>query len=262
MLHQDTLQKKKEILPRNKRNPKLSKRTGRARQHWALAAAIFLAVIGLALIAVLHFGGYALVHTDPLPKHADVAIVLDGGEVGLRARTAEGVRLLQNGIVGNLLISLPPKNYWGKSVPRQAASYFKGRYGKQVMLRTAFCISDADSTIEEAGALQWCLETAEWRKVIVVTSNYHTRRAGNVWRSALAGARPPFKLWVDGVQDGSFQPRGWWRSRIYAKTWLFEATKLAWESVFGDGPWKHAPVKAELYNPASARHPDIKTPSP
>ncbi|MGH9438364.1 MAG: YdcF family protein [Terriglobia bacterium] len=262
-MQHDTMLNENSSLPGNGRNPSTGKEPGRPHRRRTLSlAAVIIVLAGAALIMLLRFGGDALVRTDPLPAHADVAVVLDGGIVGLRARTAGGVRLLQQGVVGHLLLSLPPKTYWGKSVPREAASYFRKGFGKQVMARMAFCVSNADSTIEEEGAVQWCLKTAGWNKVIVVTSNYHTRRAGNIWRSALRRSKSAVQLWVDGVEDGSFQPRGWWRNRRYVKTWLFEGSKLAWESVFGDGPWKQPTIKAELFNPAFSRRPAIRSPSP
>src|SRR5579883_1524458 len=51
-------------------------------------------VIACALILFLRFGGDILVHTDPLPRHADVAVVLNGSALGVRARTQEHVQLL------------------------------------------------------------------------------------------------------------------------------------------------------------------------
>ncbi|HLI29817.1 MAG TPA: YdcF family protein [Terriglobia bacterium] len=256
MSHHGTLLKDSGSLPGEEQSSQHEKVARQMGRRWIWAVAIIGTLI-VAFIVLLHFGGYALVHTDPLPKHADVALVLDGGQVGLRARTAEGVRLLQQGIVGYLLLSLPPKTYWGKSVPAEAFHYFKRHFGNQVASHIAFCVSDADSTIEEAGVVRQCLKNAGWRKVIIVTSNYHTRRAGNIWRAALAGSQPAYHLWVHGVRDGSFEPRGWWLNRIYAKTWLFETSKLAWESIFGDGPWQHPPIKGKFFNPASWPRPAV-----
>ncbi|MGH9402970.1 MAG: hypothetical protein ACRD2P_12775, partial [Terriglobia bacterium] len=103
--------------------------------------------------------------------------------------------------------------------------------------------------IQEAHAVEQCLNAGKWRSVIVVTSNYHSRRAGRIWRAALAKADPPFKLYIDGVADGSFQPRGWWRKRTYARTWLLETSKLVWETLFGLGPWKGAMPNGALAPP-------------
>ena len=68
---------------------------------------------------------------------------------------------------------------------------------------------------------------------LVVTSNYHTRRARLVWEGALKDTQPGFQVSIRGVSDGSFEARGWWRHKIYAKTWILEVTKLIWTYCFG-----------------------------
>jgi hypothetical protein len=65
-----------------------------------------------------------------------------------------------------------------------------------------------------------------------VTSNSHSRRAAIVWRRAIRQEDPSVQLWIVGVADPEFQPQGWWRERLYAKTWLMEFIKLAWTWVF------------------------------
>jgi uncharacterized SAM-binding protein YcdF (DUF218 family) len=106
--------------------------------------------------------------------------------------------------------------------------------------RVTLCVVDGnvDSTAEEADVLRSFLEARGWRSVIVVTSDYHTRRARMIWRAALAHAQPPFRLAVLGAPSKEFEPRGWWRNRLWAKTWLLEFTKLAWTSVIGTAFWK------------------------
>ena len=203
-------------------------------------------VIACALILFLRFGGDILVHTDPLPRHADVAVVLNGSTLGVRARTQGAVQLLKQGIVDYVMASVPPTTYWGESVPQVAHHYFAEHFGPQVADRVVFCVANTNSTIQEAGALRQCLESRGWRQVIVVTSNYHTRRAGRIWRAALAHANPPFKIYMEGIADGSFQARGWWRQREYVKTWLLETSKLIWESIFGLGPWKSVPSQGRV----------------
>src|SRR5487761_18569 len=257
MAPQDTLLSEKSPLSDNEVSSKPPRGPDRKSRRWIPVAAVIFILIGAACAAILHFGGYALVRSDPLPKHADVALALDGGDVGLRARTAEGVWLLQHGIVDYLLLSLPPKTYWGKSVPVEAYRYYQKRFGKRIAGRIAFCVSNADSTIEEAAIARQCLVAAGWKKVIIVTSNYHTRRASSIWKAALAGSKPAFQVWVQGVKDGTFEPHGWWLNRKYTKTWLFESSKLAWESIFGDGPWKHPPIKGKFFNPASWPRPAV-----
>jgi len=44
---------------------------------------------------------------------------------------------------------------------------------------------------------------------------------------------PSLKIWVRGVADPEFQPNGWWRQRLWAKTWLMEFAKLVWTEAGG-----------------------------
>lgn len=211
-----------------------------------------MALLAGALILLLHYGGDLLVAGDPLPSHAQVAVALNGSIAGYIARRAEAMRLLESGAADHVMMSLPAGSYWGENIPEVAQRYFAERYGPSLARKVAYCVNSGDSTIEEAAALRKCLEQEEWRRIIVVTSLYHTRRARMVWRSTFARARPPFQLWIHGVQDADFRPHGWWRNRRYAKTWLFEMDKLAWESIFGAGPWKGPPVRVQLIVPQAS----------
>lgn len=213
---------------------------------WGIA----IAVIACGVFLLLRFGGYILVNTNPLPPHAQVAVVLNGSAAGLRARTAGAIKLLESGIVSNLLMSVPPQTYWGESVPVVAHQYFAKQFGAADASKIDYCISAANSTFEEAHAVTDCLQAAGWTRVIIVTSNYHTRRAGRIWRKAAAKAKPPLTVWLHGVADGDYQPRGWWSKRIYAKTWLLEFSKLVWETCFGPGPWKSPNIKGRLVTPS------------
>jgi hypothetical protein len=215
--------------------------------------AIVILVIVSAVALFLRYGGRWLVATNPLPAHAQVAIALQGSITGFVARRTEVMRLLERGVVDYAMVSMPPASYWGENIPQVAQHYFSQTYGPRIAQRVVYCVSDADSTMQEAVALKDCLEEHGWRQVIVVTSVYHTRRTGMIWRSTLDKADPHFQLWIRGVVDADFHPRRWWRNRRYAKTWFFETYKLVWEYVFGSGPWRGVPVKAELVLPSSAR---------
>jgi uncharacterized SAM-binding protein YcdF (DUF218 family) len=210
-------------------------RTFLFRHRWTLT---ILAAVALGLASLLCFGGYLLVASEPLPQHAQVAVMLDGSLAGVRARRAEAMRLLGEGKVDQVMLSLGETTYWGESLPEVAHRYLTKQYGPALADQVVVCIAEVSSTAEEAEALRPCLEQHGWRSIIVVTSNYHTRRARKIWRETLAKANPPFILTVHGVFDGDFQPRGWWRQRTYAKTWLLEVTKLAWASIFGIHVWK------------------------
>lgn len=187
-------------------------------------------VLLLIIFAMLDWGGYLLIGSDALPSRADGAVILQASVVSENARIDGAVRLLQQGIVDKILLSIPKQTYWGLSFPEMAHAYLEKQYGSQVARQVEFCLTGpgVDSTEQEAYAIIPCLEKRGWRSVIVVTSNFHGRRAGMIWRKVCKREQPDLQIWVDGVADPSFRPEGWWRHRRYAKTWFFESTKLLW----------------------------------
>jgi uncharacterized SAM-binding protein YcdF (DUF218 family) len=147
------------------------------------------------------------------------------------------MRLLQQGLIDHVLVSVPGETDWGEWVPDMARRYIAQHYSPETAARTVLCETDrsVNSTGEEAAALRRCLQDRGWRSIVVVTSNFHSRRAQLIWRRAVANANPPFEVSVHGVSDGDFEPAGWWRKRLYAKTWILELTKLVWTCLFESG---------------------------
>ena len=196
--------------------------------RYLLAAAI----VGLGM---LRWGGSLLVSTDALPAHADAAIVLQGSATGEKVRLAGAMGLLQQGVADRVLLSVPRESYWGAPIPPMARGYLERNYGAAAANRVDFCETGAEvnSTEEEARALEGCMQQHLWQSIVVVTSDYHTRRAGMIWRRTLKHLNPAVHAWVHGVEDPDFRARGWWRKRLFAKTWLLEFTKLVWTAMFG-----------------------------
>lgn len=197
---------------------------------------VFLAVL-VILFSLLHWGGRHLVASDPLPAHVDAAIVLQGSITGEKARIAGAVPLLRQNIASRMLVSIPKESYWGQPVADAARHYLDTNYGGEISSRADFCELNADvnSTEQEARALASCIHNHGWETIAVVTSDYHTRRAGMIWKSMLKKQSSPLRVWIHGVPDPEFQPDRWWRNRLYAKTWFYEFTKLLWTCIFGPG---------------------------
>jgi uncharacterized SAM-binding protein YcdF (DUF218 family) len=85
------------------------------------------------------------------------------------------------------------------------------------------------NTREEAEALRKLAMERGWRHVLVVTSNYHTRRTRfifyRVWPQG-------FEFRTVGAHDSDFDPDSWWRSREGVKLILHETLGIvvaAWE---------------------------------
>jgi uncharacterized SAM-binding protein YcdF (DUF218 family) len=188
-----------------------------------------LIAIGL-LGCVLRWGDRLLIADDPVPVRADAAVVMQGSIIGENVRIAGAVQLLQQGTVGSMLISVPKESYWGQAVSPIARNHIEKKYGHEIASRTDFCesTSEVDSTGQEAAVLIGCIRERGWNSVILVTSNFHTRRAGMIWRRMLRAQNSTIRLYVHAVDDPEFRAAGWWRDRRSAKTWLTELTKLFW----------------------------------
>jgi hypothetical protein len=189
---------------------------------WILLIAI------VTLCCALKWGGYLLVGEDPLPAHAAGAVVLQGSFLGERARLAGAVQLLQQGRVDRILLSVPHESYWGQPLFPLVQNFIERHYGQGIASRIDICDSSpvVDSTEQEARVLTHCIQERGWQSFVLVTSNYHTRRAGIIWRRVIREGHLPIDLSVHGVDDPEFHSAGWWRERRSAKTWLMEFVKL------------------------------------
>lgn len=216
----------KEALRRESKLPLFSSRL--------LKVLFFLTIPTCGIALLLHFGGDILVIKDPIPQHAQVTVMLAGGDSAEDARLVGSIKMLQEGRVDHVMLSVGRAYFLGEWLPDLLRRHVQNTYGSDISRNVVLCevSNEVDSTADEATALRGCLVAHGWRSVIVVTSNYHTRRARMIWRAAVAKNEPPFAISVQGVSDGNFEPQGWWRKRRYAKSWLLELTKLTWTCLF------------------------------
>jgi uncharacterized SAM-binding protein YcdF (DUF218 family) len=101
---------------------------------------------------------------------------------------------------------------------------------KDKILRVAH---DSDNTREEAKALAQVAKQKKWRSVIVVTSNYHTRRARYIFSHIFP---EDIKIRITGAHDDSFDPERWWEKRISIKELVREMAGMVvaiWEQHSG-----------------------------
>lgn len=77
----------------------------------------------------------------------------------------------------------------------------------------------ADNTREEAGEVAHLVQARGWKSIIVVTSNYHTRRARFIFERVLPAS---IHLRVSAARDSDFDPAHWWESRQGRKLFMME----------------------------------------
>lgn len=188
---------------------------------------VFVAVVVLALAAgwverdrILAALGSYLVAAGP-PEKADIAVVLAGDSFGRRILTAAD--LVKNGYAPLVLVSGPSGEYDFHESDLAIAFAVKRRYPASYF---AGLEHDARSTAEEVSAIVPELRRRNVHKVLLVTSNFHTRRAGELFRRAA----PDLAVIVVAAADEYFTPDGWWRNREGRKTFLteWEKTVASW----------------------------------
>ena len=181
-----------------------------------MAVAVFCAAI-LALHArMLTALGGALVEQDPLEK-AQCAVVLGGD--GFGQRIIRAAQLAKAGYVPSVMVDGPSALIGHES--DMTITYAERQGYPASLFQPVWLPPGVNSTEAEARYIGDILKEKGICKILLVTSNYHTRRAArdfrreNRWLQVIAVAAP----------DRAFSPDGWWKSRDGQKTFLLEWTK-------------------------------------
>jgi uncharacterized SAM-binding protein YcdF (DUF218 family) len=77
----------------------------------------------------------------------------------------------------------------------------------------------AGNTREEAVESAQLIKTRGWKRVLVVTSNYHARRTRFIYERILPST---VSLRVSGARDSEFDPSRWWQTRQGQKLFMTE----------------------------------------
>jgi uncharacterized SAM-binding protein YcdF (DUF218 family) len=181
----------------------------------ALAGGVLLAA-AFHTQALTALGAY--LERDSPPSKADVAYVLAGDAYGHRILKAAD--LVRQGYAPQAVISGPPGYYGFHECDLAIPFAVKAGYPASFFL--AFP-NEAHSTREESQAAAAEFHKLGVRRVLLITSIYHTRRAGTLFRAAA----PEIEFIVVGAPDEHFRVSDWWRDREGRKTFLTEWLKTA-----------------------------------
>ncbi len=177
----------------------------------ALAAAAWIFRVPLLTAA-----GEALVKNES-PAKAQAILVLGGDELG--TRIMKGAQLERAGFAPVVVVSthLSPVN-----ASCDCLTTFARRNGYSTSLfESVLAPSWVDSTRSEAIFFRKYLSTQGLRDILIVTSNYHTRRAAYLWRQEA----PSLHFRMIAAPDPFFTPETWWKTRTGQKTFLLESLK-------------------------------------
>jgi len=183
-----------------------------------IVAAVVVASFTAAYLfhnAILAGVGEYLVR-DQAPEKADLAIVLAGDGSGHRILKA--AEMVREGYAPQVLVSGPGGAYGlhecDLAIPFAVKAGFPEDYFRHLE-------HNGLSTRDEAEAAAPILRRLHVRTVMLVTSDYHTRRAAQVFRDET----PDISYIVVGAPDQHFTARGWWHDREARKITLLEWAK-------------------------------------
>jgi uncharacterized SAM-binding protein YcdF (DUF218 family) len=181
-------------------------------------ALAILFVLYLARNPLLRLAGNFWVVDDP-PAHVDAIVVLSDDDY-YAERATRAAELFKAGWAPRVIASgrnlrpyasiaeLMQHDLKDRGVPESAVVRFPNR---------------AENTREEAAAVSEFVASHAWKRILVVTSNYHTRRARYIYERSLP---PGTALQVSAAHDSEFDPSGWWRTRLGVKLFFYETGGL------------------------------------
>ena len=188
------------------------------RRHWFLGPLVIVLVTALAVLlicweATLNYLGRFLIHSQT-PQRADLILVLAGDFWGPRVVT--GADLAVHGFAPLALMSGTP--YAGRP-DGELAIEFLAKKGYPTRLFQSFGHT-SHSTIEEAIVLRPELARRGVKRVLLVTSAYHSRRASIVFRLFC----PDIQFIAIPAPDAHYHPDGWWKDsssrRLFFSEWI------------------------------------------
>jgi uncharacterized SAM-binding protein YcdF (DUF218 family) len=183
--------------------------------RWLVAFAVLLILAVVTSRFWLAALGEYLVRAGP-PVHADMIVVLAGDFSGNRILTA--AELVRRGFAPQALISGPAGAYGMHESDLAIQFAVRNAYPPSYFIALP---NNSRSTKTEADVVLPVLRDHHVHTVDIVTSNYHTRRAGNIYRAKA----PDLDIHMVAAPDPFFMPDSWWKTRDAQKTFLLEWMK-------------------------------------
>ncbi len=193
-------------------------------KRFLVALVIIVGILAGGATAFFFGIGYYLSPQDDLTK-VDAIVAISGGDT--TARTAEAVRLHQNGWGANIIFS-------GAALDPASPS------NALAMAHTAAAAGVPESAIEldeaatntrgNATGVAEILQRHHYRSIILVTSPYHQRRANIAFRRVLGS---DFVIINHSSFDAQWRRSHWWATARSRALTLAELQKVSYELLSG-----------------------------
>jgi uncharacterized SAM-binding protein YcdF (DUF218 family) len=198
---------------------------------------VLCAVLYLARGPLLRFAGESWIVEDPLDRSDAIIVLSDDNFYADRATHAAD--LYRHNMAPIVVASGRRLRPYAGIAELMTHDLIERGVPKDKILPVAH---NAENTREEAQALAQQALEHKWRSVIVVTSNYHTRRARYIFLRVFPAQ---IVVRVSGSHDGDFDPEHWWQTRSSLKELTREFAGMIvaiWEL--------HSPPKISTGTPA------------
>src|SRR5208283_2675247 len=153
------------------------------------------------------------------PEKSDTIVVLAGET---KVRPARALELLRQGVAPRVFMDAETRDL----IYDQRLTDIAQKYVNSLpeASRIAVCPIVGFSTYAEADDVSRCLQSMGAHRVLIVTSEFHTRRALLIFRHRL----PQYQFSAAAARNPAQFGEAWWTNREWAKVTFDECSKMLW----------------------------------
>jgi uncharacterized SAM-binding protein YcdF (DUF218 family) len=153
------------------------------------------------------------------PEKSDAIVVLAGET---KVRPARALELLRQGVAPRVFMDAETRDL----IYDQRLTDIAQKYVNSLpeVSRIAVCPIVGFSTYAEADDVSRCLQSLGAHRVLIVTSEFHTRRALLIFRHRL----PQYQFSAAAARNPAQFGEAWWTNREWAKVTFDECSKMLW----------------------------------
>jgi uncharacterized SAM-binding protein YcdF (DUF218 family) len=172
------------------------------------------AVLYLVRTPLLRLAGEFWVVDEP-PETSDVIVVLSGDNYDAE-RATRAASLFKSGMAPRVMAT-------GRALRSYATTTDLMKHDLEAHGVPAEAIvpftHKADDTRDEAAVVSEFVASQGWKKILLVTSNYHTRRSQYIYEHTLPSSS---QLLVVAAPDSDYDANYWWKTRTGVKIFFHE----------------------------------------
>jgi hypothetical protein len=176
----------------------------------------FIVLFLAATLAARQAGRFLVVDN---PEKSDAIVVLAGETY---YRPSHALELLRQGMAPRVFLNAETRNL----VYDQRLTDIAQRYINSLPEANSIsvCPIVSSSTNAEVEDVSRCLKPLDAHRVLIVTSEFHTRRSLMIFRHRL----PQYQFSIAAAHNSAQFGEAWWTNREWAKTTLDEWMKMLW----------------------------------